>query len=123
MAEIENKKDSRLKKLRDLIFFGDNVIMIYQMGKVGSTTIENALKAESIKYLHMHYIANLSFRPTLTYPPKRKVISTIRGYVVRLWYRFRVLRRRKTKIITLVREPVGRTISQLFHNAGEDILM
>ena len=69
-----------------------NWLLIYQMGKVGSTTLRASMDNIGIKSYHVH-----SFRYLSSYIPNANQI----------------------KIITLVREPVSRTLSAIFQNPAD----
>ena len=66
-----------------------NWILIYQFGKVGSTTIYKSIKEVGLNCFHVH-----SFK-------------YLQNYISNL---------NRIKIITLVREPVGRNLSEVFQN-------
>ena len=95
----------------------DIPVFIYQMGKVGSKTIEASLSYNNVPCLCMHTltcdkIEEMKKREE-TNPAKsidlqvslsvRRLIDLTRGEM-------------KHKVITLVREPVSRTISNVFQN-------
>lgn len=80
LNEINNTK-----LLRD-----KNPVLVYQMGKVGSTSVYDALAESGLDALHIH---GLSER-------MRSLIKT----------------KEEVRVISLVREPVGRRISGFFQN-------
>lgn len=92
-------------------------VLIYQMGKVGSKTVEAALKSQGITTIHVHVLSAEGLeRGELL---KR---SKIRGKD-ELWrniYLGDFIRNNKNnlpwKIVTLVRDPIGRNISSFFEN-------
>lgn len=73
----------------------NEMILIYQPGKVGSKSIRDALEDRGKYTLHVH-----SFN-----------ICGYRGEDIR-----RILQKNHAKIITMVREPVARSISDLWEN-------
>ncbi len=94
-------------------------ILIYQMGKVGSTTIYETLKHSGIEnsIYHIHYLS------------ERRIINAINTYenldrslVPMHLRRSRILVKKidlqndKIKVIALTREPVGRVVSEFFQN-------
>lgn len=87
-------------------------ILIYQMGKVGSTTIESSIENS----LHLHTLYNNT--PCWIHQKMRrpgilgKLIINIGNFIKRS----AIKRRKKVKIITMVREPVSRDISMFFQN-------
>jgi hypothetical protein len=100
------------KKYRD-----PDTIFIYQMGKVGSTTLEHALP--NSVHIHNFYSKNHPCQTRLKglagfgwrYYIKRLQQESELA-VMRLAFRMR----KHTKIITLVREPLGRNVSMFFHD-------
>lgn len=87
-------------------------ILIYQMGKVGSTTIEAAI--DNSEHMHSLYfnepcgVRGKTVRLTLS--------KTIRKIIVLPVKRFFIKRRSVVKIITVVRDPVARNISMFFQD-------
>ena len=110
-----------------------NSVIIYQMGKVGSSTIMNSLNNLSIDNIQIHSFENYT---DPMYPCKNKkrnwkqyninfsplkLNKQIRSFFTIKIYRqlldyYRKKGSKKIKIITLVREPVGREISRFFQN-------
>lgn len=90
-------------------------ILIYQMGKVGSSSILQSLQAQPNLYpIHVHYIfpENVRWRQQLRQQkntPERAVMY--RGIPI---YRQLIQAERPVKIITPVREPIGRNLSFFF---------
>lgn len=80
--------------------------VIYQMGKVGSTSLEQALPAS----LHVHTLYD--------HHPCQWKRELTRSWLKRNFYfwaqRFLLRRRSSIKIISLVREPVERSVSMFF---------
>ena len=87
-------------------------ILIYQMGKVGSTTIENSVENS----LHLHTLYNNT--PCWVHQKIRrpgilgKLIVNTGNFIKRV----AINRRKRVKIITMVREPISRDISMFFQN-------
>jgi hypothetical protein len=107
---------SRHKKL--LAKYADKkTIFIYQMGKVGSTSIEHGI--ENAMHVHAFYNRNHTCPPRLMGLAKFGLVhfllraeQEVLAFLLR-----RVFKRRKnTKIVTLVREPIARNISMFFHD-------
>ncbi|WP_167714334.1 putative capsular polysaccharide synthesis family protein [Vibrio breoganii] len=102
-----NKSINFYKKWTD-----ESRILIYQMGKVGSTSLEMNLKNS----LHFHSLYNNS--PCFPHFQQKnntivkKLYATLNLFLIRL-----LIKRRKTiKIITLVRDPMHRDISMFFQD-------
>jgi len=96
---------SEFKKYKD-----EDTVLIYTMGKVGSSTIENSLKILDIPSIHTHFFGvKLNYR-TL----KLNKIDKLRLYCSEKMKMLAIKSAKKKKIITLVRDPVARNISWMF---------
>ena len=99
-------------------------ILILQMGKVGSKSVQAGLKAKvpGRQIYHAHFLSRE--RTARTEIQRRKFFRTERhSYLMRPWLNQFLLRtyqenrdERTWNIITLTREPVGRNISAFFEN-------
>ncbi|WP_444685513.1 putative capsular polysaccharide synthesis family protein [Alkalicoccus luteus] len=96
-----------------------NLVLVHQMGKVGSTSLTVSLKEQGMLPIHIHsFYTPLSTEMYQAY----KSISYYRSpsYRFRYYWRHKLVhqllqKRKKLKIISLVREPVSRNISMYFH--------
>lgn len=104
-------------------FIKSEFLLIYQMGKVASTSIENSLKRRSDLKFHIYHIH--SFYSPISYE-MFKNFNCVK-YYHSLWDRFiyyirNVIilslfkRNKRIKIISLVREPVSRNVSMFFQD-------
>jgi hypothetical protein len=99
-------------------------ILLLQMGKVGSKSVQAGLEALDLDraIYHAHFLSRE--RTALTEKQRRKFFRTDQyNYLRRPWLNQFLLRafqdrddQRKWKLITLTREPVGRNISAFFEN-------
>ncbi|HEY4246158.1 MAG TPA: putative capsular polysaccharide synthesis family protein [Lacunisphaera sp.] len=97
------------------VFLTKQPVFIYQMGKVGSTAIEESLRAAGVPVQHLHSIGGDltdQFRlrksgRSLTARGRRKIEGVLQGILLRI-------PNRRLKVITLVRDPLGRNISAFF---------
>ena len=107
-------------KLRLLDFKAISPVIIYQMGKVGSTSVYNMVQTSNLKnpVFHIHYLspegiknAEKFFRnlQSKKIPHHLKLSKIIRRKIERTTSS-------QIKIITLVRDPIIRDISDLFQN-------
>lgn len=90
----------------------DDPILVFQMGKVGSTSVVAALEDADLDVLHMH-------RLTKIWPVTRQHVRQNVPLHDLLWTSFAVrdlLDTQRWKVISLVREPVSRTVSGLFQS-------
>ncbi len=103
-----------IKYLKRLIIRKE-IILVYTLGKVGSSTVTKTLKTFSPKkiilqphFLSQHYLTKV-LPNTIHYNNNIKVAKNV----------FKTLNtfpNKNIKIITLVREPIGRDISNIFQN-------
>jgi len=99
-------------------------ILLYQMGKVGSKTIQRSLEALDLDrpIYHVHFLT--PDRVKRTERERRRYFGTEKAGLLRhVWlyqYLLRQMSRgldgKKWKIVTLTREPIGRNISTFFEN-------
>ena len=94
-------------------------ILIYQMGKVGSASIQASLNALDLPSIHAHFLSWQSLKDVENYyltkphaniPEHVSRSKRLRAIIDETWGRIR------WKVITLVREPIARTISDVFQN-------
>ncbi|WP_223032322.1 putative capsular polysaccharide synthesis family protein [Hanstruepera marina] len=86
-----------------------NPVIVYQMGKVGSSTLKKSLEENNIPALHIHrfFFTDLERPMKLKLlPHKLKNRSTFNKF----------LKGEKVKIITFYRDPLSRNISSFFQN-------
>jgi hypothetical protein len=111
-----------LKRARNVVKFlfrsyrtyrNEDNILIYQMGKVGSTSIAKALGERAIQ-IHNFYPTNEPFsrKPFYRSSLYKKPIHWTFYYLIRRGIR----RRSKLKVITLVRDPISRNVSMYFQD-------
>lgn len=98
----------------------DDFVLIYQMGKVGSSSVEASLEKIDVPNWHLHsFDDNEEF---LIYKNTDDVNCFfdwhIRGaYKILLGHRLRILQKRDyLKIITLVRDPIATVVSRFFND-------
>jgi hypothetical protein len=112
--------EARLRRLKTL---QDSPILVHQMGKVGSRSIVDSLKAMKLDQpiYHTHFLNENSLENA------GRMLHNFYGrhYNVNRWClyesrfvvkHFLQLNNRKLKIISLVREPIARNISSFFYN-------
>jgi hypothetical protein len=105
------------------------ILLVYQMGKVGSTSVERSLKAAGLEYavFHIHVLTDRGIRweekwyygnsPKLlrrSLWPKTKHLFASHYLKGRLKAGGR--EHNKPQVVTLVRDPIARNISSLFQN-------
>jgi hypothetical protein len=103
-----------LKQFKHIIktYANKESILVYQMGKVGSTSLENSL--HSAIHLHTFYnkppcfLRKESFRKN----PRKWIENFIGNFLKRVV----IKNRKKTKIISLIRDPYSRNLSMFFQD-------
>lgn len=89
----------------------DDMVLVFQPGKVGSTTVFESLLKEQIKCAHFHYIFGKYARWGRNYKSSEEILEGVK-----------LLRKvEKIKIISLIREPIGRDLSMYFQFFDEYI--
>ena len=90
-------------------------ILIYRMGKVGSSSIYTSIRQKTKNVFHVHRMSPSNIQAVLqgsirigAKPPDDRI-----GLLLHKWI---VLPRRPAKLISLFREPVSRNISAFFQN-------
>ena len=86
-------------------------IVIYQMGKVASTTLENSVQ----KGLHIHSLFGNQPCPGRQLQ-KRSGMLWLQGQVLDAIRRYALRQRQEVRIISLMRDPVGRNVSMFFQD-------
>jgi len=98
----------------------ENDILVYQPGKVGSSSVCNSLAAICINATHVHMLTDYfiyDLIPELPWKPEAselEIISNCSQYCSD-----KMKRSEGLKIITLVREPLSRDYSQTLYHLGE----
>ncbi len=102
-----------LFKLRNYRKFKNDIILVYTPGKVGSSTVLETLKYNfpfnkvyQAHYLNAEYIEKMS---KYGMHRQRKIVKLLNEK-----------KYNKLRIITLVREPISQSISELFQNINKD---
>src|SRR5690606_28636264 len=88
-----------------------NAVLVYQMGKVGSSSISESLS----KSAHMHTLYGNPPCKVLLDMERRgiwKLLGIIYDFLRRTTIRFR----REVKIITVIRDPIERNVSMFFQD-------
>ena len=93
-------------------------IIVYQMGKVGSSSIKNSLESRGIEpvfHLHRMNPDNIEQVRLEYINNNRKPLDEWLGTML---YANIVIKGKRAKFITLVREPIDRNVSAFFQNFG-----
>lgn len=107
---------SKIKTVKKIYnkFNDDNLILVYQMGKVGSTSIENSLNEIGIENIHLHHLFLQKqfkydkFKEKFWGKTKKILLGRLKLYIIS--------NNSNIKIVSLTREPISRNISAMFQN-------
>lgn len=98
-----------------LIYKKEKVILIYQMGKVGSASVYSTLKKNYYNCVHVHYLLPSNIDNLIS--EKSKTIKfNLFPIVGRFVYNNIILKKKDVYIITIIRNPIERNISAFFQN-------
>lgn len=124
---VEQKRLLRRGVLTDLYLswwcpehFTEGDILVYQPGKVGSTTVCNSLYASGVSATHVHMLTDSfvsDLLPELPWSPSESEAGALQK-TSELCVE-KIKRASRIKIITLVREPISRDFSQLVYHLPE----
>jgi len=102
-------------KLRDWSY-GNEIILVYSMGKVGSSTLYHTLakRLPTIDIFHAHFLSDYWLKEILPSIDGAFYPNIEKGLKIREYLNLKP--NKKIKIITLVREPISREVSDIFQN-------
>jgi hypothetical protein len=89
-------------------------VLVYQMGKVGSTSVHRSLLAHGVRSIHLHRL-----RPDELGRQKRRLrgpVDLVRRFLTMGYCRRLVRSHPRVRVIALVREPISRQVSAFFQN-------
>lgn len=94
-------------------------LLVYQMGKVGSSTIRRSIHALNldVQPYHLHYMSGIDYMMNIC----RKQSLPLQDHILSSIYCKKLLKKSKKSkkqinVISLVREPLGKNVSQFFQN-------
>jgi hypothetical protein len=100
----------------------DEIILVYTMGKVGSSTLVNSIREIGQLEIQPHSLV-MNKRGTYFVKPDRKLFGIIRDTYKTTTLRIKtsiwkmLTKKKSIKVITLVREPISRNISAFFEQS------
>jgi hypothetical protein len=100
-----------LPQYANLYFWRRPPVIIYQMGKVGSTSVYESLKLSRQYVIHAHLMQQYSQTPE-----NLKTVELLMRKKSNWLYHHIIEKRHPAKIITLVRDPVAINVSLFFQN-------
>jgi len=116
IKKIKQVLSKSFKRVGRLFNRDNNIYLIYTMGKVGSSTIYNSLRKEKpfADIFHVHFLSKNWLENKLPKAHKNFHYNIKAGYDILNFIKTHPGKR--IKVVTLVREPVMRAISDLFQN-------
>ena len=113
VADLSDEKRNQVYALKEFLRAQPRPILIYQMAKVGSTTVYQSLRDAGLYPLHVHSISDTARNNGFEYYRSRGEAAPIHLYVGRLLNPYLQLTSHRVRVITLVREPIARYVSGL----------
>lgn len=110
----------------DLILYKSPDVIVYTMGKVGSSSISLSLRASSIKCFDLHRLEPRRIQELLVRSLQASDHPTIAPHLLESAAALNTLKHRRisgkiTKLICAIREPISRNISAVFENMPESL--
>ena len=116
----------RLRNARQIaqaVAFGDEIVLVYQMGKVGSSSVRDALQAtDGVRVFQTHWCNEENLRRHAGVVHEQRRVSNRYGDRT---HAGPMLRRRlietgaASKVVTMVRDPMARNVSSYFQHLDE----
>ena len=106
-----------LRAAYDLLRAQPRPLLVYQMGKVGSSSVCDALLAAGLRPLQVHVLGKKSAESRRRFAEQGLPLP-YHKYVEQLLQVYLRLTKQRVKIITLVRDPIARVVSNSYQ-AGE----
>jgi hypothetical protein len=105
---------TRISAFTDVVGGLPNPVLVYQMGKVGSSTVHHTLQEAGTASIHVHHIAEDNWkRRTRMYKENDTTIPAHfhKGRLLRHWINWTD---RQMRVVSLVRDPIARHVSEAF---------
>lgn len=116
IRQCKRKMDADLFIRSNLIKLNQkNPIMVYQPGKVGSSTINKSLQNYGLDYVQMHMLA--------FYDDYFDIYRSKESIDLQNWWIKNKATTQNVKVISLVRDPIARSVSAYFQTFREDYIM
>lgn len=117
VADLSEKRRNQVYALKEYLRAQPRPILIYQMGKVGSTSVYRSLRTAGLYPLHVHFLTEESRRRNFEFYLGHGAAPPIHLYVSRMLCPYLRYTSHRLKVISLVRDPVARYVSGEHHIA------
>jgi hypothetical protein len=109
---------NRIYAVKEFVRAQPRPILVFQMAKVGSTAVCKSLQKAGLSPLHVHKIAGVADYSGSAYQELHGRAPTIDFFVGRLLGPYLQWTTHRLKVVSLVRDPVARYLSMLYHRDG-----
>ncbi len=109
--------NSRVNRVRQVVYSSMlyDAVLIWQVGKVGSLSLEKSLRKRNIRCIHTHRLSSDGWMG-----PRRNMPSKIQSDVGDHIKLDLLNNLKQVKIISMIRDPIGRSISNYFEFCNMD---
>ena len=116
-SRLNKEHQNQLYAFKEFLRALPRPILIYQMAKVGSTSVYRSLRTAGFYPLHVHYVTEESRRHGFESYLRRGESPPIHLYVSRMLRPYLRYTSHRLKVISLVRDPVARYVSRQYQTA------
>jgi len=116
-SSLSKKRKYRLYAFKEFLRAQLRPILIYQMAKVGSTSVYRSLRSAGLYPLHVHYLTEESVQDGFEFYLRQGATPPIHLYVSRMLCPYLRCTSHNLKVISLVRDPVARYVSRQYQTA------
>ena len=116
-SKLSRQRQNQLYAFKEFVRAQPRPLLIYQMAKVGSTSVYRSLRAAGLYPLHVHHVARKSCQQGIEYYLRHGAVPPIHLYVSRMLLPYLRYTSHRIKVISLVRDPVARYVSSLYQMA------
>lgn len=117
VAGLSKRRRNQIYALKEFFRAQPRPILIYQMAKVGSTSVYRSLRAAGVYPLHVHQVAEESRRRGIEFYSRHEEVPPIHLYVSQMLRPYLRWTSHRIKVISLVRDPIARHVSSLYQMA------
>lgn len=116
-SALTQKRQNQLYALKEFVRAQPYPLLIYQMAKVGSTSVYRSMREAGLYPLHVHHIAEESYRKGMAYYLRHGAPPPIHLYVSQMLRPYLRYTSHRIQVLSLVRDPIARYVSGLYQMA------